>query len=226
MPLFPEAGKRKAEVLSGAVGMPVDGTGVSQGSGGGGSSQDSGGAYGLTRGELDTLCVRVAQVVSIHDHQIRELRTLLRRVKLPTSGRVGKELSQLDKEWKDAVRAGKAERLGNKHAKLAIRVINAVFDDPSIGDQDKSTMTSALSGVDSSKEGEVEKCVNVMKWKELKGGKEGVLEFRLVAELAAVEGIMVKVLGASGGTVLTTPEPRQPQIRDVDELIQGTWKRR
>ena len=47
---------------------------------------------------MDTLCVRVAQVVSIHDHQLRELRTLLRRVRLPTSGRVGKELAQLDKE--------------------------------------------------------------------------------------------------------------------------------
>ena len=225
MPLFTEPGKRKADALSGEEGMSVDGTGVSQGSGGGSSSQDGGGAYGLTRGELDTLCVRVAQVVSIHDHQIRELKTLLRRVRLPTSGRVGKELTKMDKEWKEAVRAGRAERLGNKHAKLAVRVIDAVFDDPSIGAQDKDTMKTALSGVDASKEGEVERCVNVMKWKELKGGKEGILEFRLVAELAAVEGIMVKVLGASGGTVLTTPEPRQPQIRDVDELIQGTWKR-
>ena len=55
----------------------------------------------MTRGELDELTVRVAQVVSIHDVQIREHKACLyRRVIMSATGKYGKKFVAVDEQWK------------------------------------------------------------------------------------------------------------------------------
>ena len=65
-----------------------------------------------------------------------------------------------------------------------------------------------------------------MKWRTLKNKKEGVVEFMLVPELAAVERTLVWVLAAeTGAEELTGMEAKGPQVREVEGLIEGTWRR-
>ena len=58
-------------------------------------------AWGLSKTKLDDLTMRVAQVVSLHDVQIRETKAcLLRRVRMPATGKYGKRFVEVDKQWK------------------------------------------------------------------------------------------------------------------------------
>ena len=143
---------------------------------------------------------------------------------MAADGKYGKRLEALNKDWKKGLREGTGGQ-GSKHAKIAQVVLEFIFEDPALSGEEKGKMQAVLGGVDVGKEGELEALISVMKWKGLKSGREGVLEFKMVAELWEIEGIMVRVLSATGGKVLTTPEPRQPQIREVDELISDTWRR-
>ena len=187
------------------------------------------GAWGLGRAELDDLTVRMAQVLSQHDVQLREQRAcLLRRVVLPVTGRYGKRFVDVDTAWKrERDREGdrrKGGAMGSKHTRLAAALLEEAYGDEGLGTDGRAKLERGFKDIDLKTE-ELNTRVQIMKWRTLQGNKEGILEFRLSDEVREVEGELMKLMIANGGKEKTGTEPRGPGIRRVDDLIEGTWKR-
>ena len=57
-------------------------------------------AYGMTRQGMGELTVQVAQMISIHDQQIRELQACtFRKIIMPATGKYGKSFIDVDAQW-------------------------------------------------------------------------------------------------------------------------------
>ena len=191
----------------------------SQGTATGGSK------YGLTAAQVEELAVRSAQVLSLHDVRLRELGTVLRKVKMPVNSQYGQGLVRVDLQWK-SVRTGGGKNEGSKHLRLASTVLEALYQSAPQGEL-KELLQKRWTNKDTSTPEFLGSDVRVMKWKTLKNGKDGVLEFMLVPELAVVEQELLRVLVAQAGAVeLFGTETKGPQIREVEEMIEGTWGRR
>ena len=64
------------------------------------TSNSTDAAYGMTRKEMDELTVQVAQMVSIHDQQIRELQACtFRKIIMPATSKYGKSFIAVDTQW-------------------------------------------------------------------------------------------------------------------------------
>ena len=191
----------------------------------GASSGSQGSGEGrLTREQLDELVVKTAQLASVHDVEIRELKTSYRRVSLGVTSRYGALLKRVDEQWKVDRGTGKTGGT-SKHVRLAVTLFGEVFGDDKVSGEVKAKLKEVFGEVDASKDEGVTPWVQVMKFRTFKGDKEGILEFKLVPELGAVEGEIVRVLQEYGGKVKSTPEPRGPLVRKVDELLEGTWRK-
>ena len=204
-------------------GGSVDGTGSqpSQGS----TGQTAGGQYGMTIADVENLAVRTAQVLSIHDVRLREFGTMTRRVKLPVNSEYGKLLSEVDGRWKTTRREGGTLE-GSKHLKLASVMLEKLYHGLAEGDEVKVLLGARWNGKDTSTPAFLGTDVRVVKWRTLKNKREGVIEFMLVPELAVVERTLLRVLVAEpGAEELTGMEAKGPQIREVETLIEGTWRR-
>ena len=66
--------------------------------------------------------------------------------------------------------------------------------------------------------------VKIMKWKQTRDGKRGILEFKLVEDLREVEMEIMRVLQLEGAVLKTGPAPRGPLVREVEEMMKGKWK--
>ena len=214
-----EPATKKRTVEGGAV----EGTGSqpSQGS----TGQTAGGQYGMTIADVENLAVRTAQVLSIHDVRLREFGTMTRRVKLPVASEYGKLLSDVDGKWKTTRREGGTLE-GSKHLKLAAVMLEKLYHDLGEGDEVKVLLGARWNGKDTSTPAFLGTDVRVVKWRTLKNKREGVIEFMLVPELAVVERTLLRVLTAvAGAEELTGMEAKGPQIREVETLLEGTWRR-
>ena len=224
MTLFKCNGEAPATKKRGVDGGVVDGTGsgASQGAAG---SQSAGGQYGLTVAQVEELAVRTAQVLSLHDVRLREFGTITRRVKLPLASAYGKILSEVDGKWKTTRRDG-GTLDGSKHLKLAVVMLERLHQGLAEGDEIKTLLETRWHGKDTTSPAFLGTDVRVVKWKTLKNKREGVVEFMLVPELAEVERTLLRVLTAeSGAEELTGMESKGPQVREVESLLEGTWRR-
>ena len=189
-----------------------------EGGGGGGSSQ-----YGMSASQVEALAVRTAQVLSLHDIRLRELGTMLRRVKMPLNSKYGKALAEVDVRWK-AVRKDGGKHDGSKHLNLASVLLELLFQATGEGDATRKLLSERWHGKDTSTPDFLGTDVRVVKGRALKNGKEGVLEFMLVPELALIERALLKELtDQSGAQELFGTESKGAQIRDVEQMIEGTW---
>ena len=200
-----------------------NGAGIASGTQGGGSQGES--KYGMTMQQVEELAVRTAQVLSLHDVRLRELSTMLRRVRLPVGSAYGKAMVDVDTKWK-AVRKDGGKHEGSKHLRLAAVLLEMLYQTTQDGDETRKVLTERWSGKDTSTPEFLGTDVRVMKWRTLKNGKEGVLEFMMVPELAFVERELLRVLtGVQGAQEMFGLESKGPQIREVEEMIEGTWRR-
>ena len=183
--------------------------------------------YGKTREEMDALTIRMAQVVSLHDVAVRELRTVFRRVKMPLKNRYAEQLDTVGREWAGRMKKGGDQRpKDSKHVRLAKELLEGVYAcAEGIPEGLKKRLEEIFKGKESTG-GVIEGAVNVMKWRTFKDGKEGILEFRMAPEMADVEAMMVRVLVESGGTEVTGTDVKGPQVREMEEAIKDTWHRK
>ena len=112
------------------------------------ASEGSEGAFGLTRGELDELTVRVAQVVSIHDVQIREHKACLyRRVIMSATGKCGEKFVAVEEQWNKDRGEHSQGAMGSKHLRLAIALIEEAYNDHQLGADARTKLDAVFLGV-------------------------------------------------------------------------------
>ena len=183
--------------------------------------------YGKTREEMDDLTIRMAQVVSLHDVAVRELRTVFRRVKMPLTNRYAERLDAVGKEWASRMKLGGDQRpKDSKHVRLAANLLEAMYGNAEdLPEGLKKRLEELFKGKESTG-GVIEGAVNVMKWRTFKEGKDGILEFRMAPEMADVEAMIVRVLVQGGGTEVTGTDVKGPQVREMEEAIKDTWRRK
>ena len=218
-------------VLPGRVAMSTgSGSLFSSGQGGGtgsgskrhhGDGTGTGKGFQMTREQLDELVVRTAQLASRHDVELREVKTMYRRVTLTTGSKYGTALREVDEKWKKDRDRG-ATGGASKHVRLTRVLLEMIYDDAKTEESAKTKLREVFGGKQGN-EADMGPYVNVMKWRTFQGGKEGIVEFKLVPELGELEGELVRVLREYGGKVKTGPEPRGPAVRKVDDLLEGTW---
>ena len=179
----------------------------------------------MTAAQVESLAVRTAQVLSLHDIRLRELSTQFRRIRMPLVSPYGKVLVEVDTRWK-AVRKEGNKLEGSKHLKLAAVVLELLYQSTPEGHELRKALAERWAGRDTSTPEFLGTDVRVMKWRALKNGREGVLEFLLVPELAYVEREIVQALAAQAGAAeLFGTESKGTQIREVETMIEGTWRR-
>ena len=174
----------------------------------------------------------IGQVTLIHDARIRELETLLHTVQLPVDGVYGKNLTEADKEWKGkrtnyyaAKKQGSevATNVGSKHLTIAAVLLNIVHQDPQTTQTVKDRLSARWVDANTETTDFLTDDVRIAKWRVTRDGKSGILEFRLTDELADVEAEIKRVLIANGGRVKNGPAPRGSKVRELDEMMEGTW---
>ena len=169
--------------------------------------------------------VRTAQLVSIHDVRIRELSTLFRKVRFPMNSAYGKVLVKVDVEWK-ASRGSGTGTGGSKHLRLAAVMLEAMYGGTDINEDVKKELKERWTGKDTTTPEFLGTDVRIMKWTPLKNGKDGILEFALVPSLARVEDEMVRILKTLPGALeLVGTAAKGPQVRELEEMIEGTWRK-
>ena len=220
-------------------GMPLFACSQASGTESGGTKKrrgedGEGGGYGLTARELEELAVRTAQVVSLHDIAVRELSMVWRKVKMPQGSTGGKALMEVHEAW----RVGRAKSTGSgggssgtgmggsKHLRLAVVVLEMLYGWKEVAPAVRTTLEKRWEGKDQTTPEFLGTDVRHMKWQPLKNGKEGILTFGLVPELMEVEKELVRMLEVlSKGEVVVGVAPKGPQIREMEGLIEGTWRK-
>ena len=178
----------------------------------------------MSRAEMDELTVRVAQMVSMHDQRLRELEAVvMRKVIIPATGKYGKSFIEVDTKWKKGRCENCKGAMGSKHLRLAIALLEQVYNDPQLGMDDKTALDEIFTGMDL-RTGAMGDIFLMMKWRAFNGGKDGPLEFYFAPRARDSETIMVKLLTNNGGKLSQGTAPRGPVIRKIDEKIANTWR--
>ena len=152
----------------------------------------------MSREALDEFIIRTAQVTSVHDIELRELKTMYRRVTMGANSNYGTVLREVDENWKRD--RGSGRPLGaSKHVRLAVALLGKIHEDPKTSGEVKAKLEEVFGNVDGSRDEGVAQWLQVVKWRTFKGDREGILEFKLVPELGTVEGEIVRVLVEHGG---------------------------
>ena len=182
-------------------------------------------AYGLTRRETDELIVQVAQMVSIHDQQIRELQACTyRKIILPATGKYGKSFIEVDTKWKRERGEGGKGAMGSKHLRLAVALLNGIYDDHQLSEEAKRVLDTHFTDMDLQTD-DLGQIIQMMKWRTFQGNKDGALEFSLAPHAREAEAIIVQLLKQNNGKETQGTAPRGPAIRDIDERIRDTWRK-
>jgi len=190
-----------------------------------GEEGEGGTGHGLTQDQVEELAVRTAQLVSLHDISIREMGTLWRRVKMPLKGRYGKEFMKVHVEWKGK-RGGGENTGGSKHLRLGVVALEQLYEWEGLKPEVKETLCKRWEGKDTNTPAFLGTDVRCMKWQPLKNGTEGILTYGLVPALAAVEEELTRLLATQASAEeLVGMAPKGPQVRGMEELIEGTWRR-
>ena len=189
------------------------------------ASDGTEGAYGMNRGELDELTVRVAQMVSMHDIQIRELQACIyRKIIMSATGKYGKNFVAVDAQWKKDRGENSKGAMGSKHLRLAVALVVEAYQDQQMGADAKKTLDAVFANMDLETDA-LGTRVRIMKWRTFYGNSDGALEFAFAPEARDAEMVLVKLLTQNGGKESHGTAPRGPAIRKVDEKIADTWRR-
>ena len=182
------------------------------------------GAYGMSRAEMDELTVRVAQMVSVHDQQIRELQACTyRKIIMSATGKYGESFIDVDTKWEKDRGENSKGALGSKHCRLAIALITEVYSDQQLGSDEKKTFDELFTGMDLQTDA-LGKMIRMMKWRTFAGNKDGALELSFAPGARIAETIMVRLMTQNGGRESQGTAPRGPAIRKIDERITDTWR--
>ena len=185
----------------------------------------------LNTEEVLDLAVRTAQLVSIHDIRLRELSATVPQVRVPLTSSYGGAVKSVDTEWKGHMTAYNKQKkngedpqsLGSKHVRLAKAILNTLYADPGTPEAIETRLAERWGGQGDGTTDKVMKDVQIMKWRPGRDLKTGVLEFKLVTELADVEQALIARLEQNGGQQLVGVAPRGQRARELDALLDGTW---
>ena len=230
---------------SGDVGLPgsdVDEDEITGGSkpakrgrGDGSLSQPRGHAAGTDR--VDMLQAEMAQLLSIHDIQLRELQaSVYTRMKVPLRGPWGRALDGANAHWRKMneqrqvdIRAGmtpeNATSPGSKHLMLGVAILQQAAVDSGMPRELRDRITQRYEAADKSGTAFVDGDVIIATWTQHRDGVTGGLQFKLCQELQEVEAGIAMAIAASGGQRHTGPAPKGTRVRNIEKHIQGTWAR-
>ena len=182
--------------------------------------------------EVRELAEWTAQLVVVHDHRIRELGTLLHTMEIPIGTGTAKALGKVDTDWKEKHRAyldrkrrtENTESTGSKHLMLAAVLLTQTHAGEHTRAEIKRILRERWTGKDTTTPEFLDAYVKIMKWRQTKDGKRGILEFKLVEDLREVEMEIIRVLRLEGAVLKTGPAPRGPLTWEVEDMMKGKWK--
>ena len=182
--------------------------------------------------EVEETQTVTGQLVVVHDNRLRELGTLFRALLVPEGSSFTKAMDGVDTEWKGLNKAykerrrngGDTERLGNKHLKLGLQLLEELNQDPATNESVREFLVKRWEGKDTRTPEFLGPDVRIVKWRRTRDGRHGVLEFKLTEALAVVEEEIVRVLTEKhGATLCSGPDSRGRRVRDLEDRLEGTW---
>ena len=184
--------------------------------------------------EVEDLTRSMGQLTVIHDVRLRELGTMFRTIILKKDSPYNKRAAVVDAEWKELMQeynkrrrdTGKTEEIGSKHLRLAANIFEEMYKDPQTSKDLKDKLQTHWQTCNKDSPDFLGPDVRVMKWRQTKDGKHGVLEFKLADTLSAVEEELIRVMVLSGGELKTGPAARGERVRDLERKLEGTWGKR
>ena len=176
---------------------------------------------------------RQGKLLVIHDARLRELGTLFRVLQVSTRHTHYGVFQGVETSWKDKTKAyyeerketGRTRKIGSKHLLLASKVLEMLWSDGNTRKEVKELLQKRYEGKDTSTTDFLGTDVKLMKWKNTRDGKSGILEFKLTEALTTVEEELIRLMVAGGATELQGPAPKGTMIREEEEQLTGTWKR-
>ena len=120
---------------------------------------------------------------------------------------------------------GQMEQLGSKHLKLAHGMFEEMYAHPKIKPEIKTFLEQHWNETNQRTEDFLARDVNTMKWRVTKDGKSGIMEFKLAETLLEVEEEMIRLMEEDGGLVKTGTAARGQRVRDLQDKLEGTWKK-
>ena len=185
--------------------------------------------YGMSMADVAELAVRTAQLSVVQDVHLRELRTVMTRVAVKADSTYGLLLEKVEKEWKEKVRGGTkgpdGRGLGSKAAFMAAPLLSHLFEDEGTTKEVRALLDERWKSKDTSTPEFLTADVNVLKYRTTRDGKEGILEMLLVRGLESVEEEIVRRIQSQGGRRLTGTDSKGRRVRDVEQMIEDTWRR-
>ena len=177
------------------------------------------------------LAVRTSQLVSIHDVRLRELSVLIPQVRVPLKSSYGAALQKVDADWKKAMATAReqkskgetTERLGSKHVRLAMGLIDTLFDDVGVKKEVRDFLVTRYQDKDKTNPETLAVDVRLVKWRTSMDGKNGILEIRFGDEMKTVEQEVIRRIVENGGVELTGVPPKAARVRELDDMLKDTW---
>ena len=196
-----------------------------------GSAWANAGSGTMTNEQMQEMIVKTAQMVSIHDVRLRELAATIPQVRIPLGTIYAKQIAKVDAEWKGRLTeyqkarsaGGSPDSIGSKHLLMTMEVVKVMWEDTALKDTIKEKLKTLFQG-DSVTEDDLARHVSIMKWRVERSGKNGILEFKFQDSLRDVEAELVRLLEHHSGTLLVGMAPKSQRARELDEVLEGTWR--
>ena len=113
--------------------------------------------------------------------------------------------------------------MGSKHLRLAVALIELIYQDPQLSDEYMTTLDDIFMGMNLNS-GALGELAHLMKWRVFSGGKDVPLEVACAHHARKLEVIMVKLLTRSNGKLTQGTAPKGPLIRKREDAIANTWR--
>ena len=113
--------------------------------------------------------------------------------------------------------------MGSKHVRLAISLIDTLFDDVGVKAEVRSFLVERYKDKDKSNPDTLGADVRLVKWRTSMDGKNGILELRRSDEMRTVEQELVRRIVENGGMELMGVPPKAGRARELDDMLKDTW---
>ena len=213
------------------VKRPGDGENATAGSAAGSTMGTSGWMGVLSADAVADMAVRTAQLVTIHDQQLRELKAMVPQFKVPLGSAYGMQLQQVDVQWKQLREentrlrkaGGQVVDMGSKHLRLGARLVEASFHDPALKVEVREMLEGRWKGLNTNDPNIMAEDVLMVKWRATRDNKSGILEVQFAPQLSAFQEELHRLLLVHGSTRLAGTAPKGPRTRAVEDAIEATW---
>ena len=98
----------------------------------------------------------------------------MRKVIIPATGKYGKSFIDVDAKWKKDRGEGCKGAMGSKHLRLAVALLEQIYNDPQLGADDKTALDEVFTGLDL-RTGAMGDIAMMMKWRAFNSGTDGAL---------------------------------------------------